>query len=51
MRYSIMEKFALTIVTLTRKIKPYFQLHQVILITNQSVKKIFHNSEIARIIL
>lgn len=42
MRYSIIEKFAFVVVIIARKMKSYFQAHQVIVLTNQPLKWIFY---------
>ena len=34
-RYPLMEKLAFALVTATRKLKPYFQTHMVIVLTNK----------------
>lgn len=35
MRYFIVEKFALTVIIIARKMKSYFQAYQVIVLTDQ----------------
>lgn len=45
-RYSIIEKFAYAVVIVAKKMKPYFQAHQVIILTNQPLKWIFHKLKI-----
>ena len=34
-RYPLMEKLAFVLVTATRKLKPYFQAHPVIIVTDK----------------
>ncbi|GKU99462.1 hypothetical protein SLEP1_g12312 [Rubroshorea leprosula] len=44
-RYSIAEKVALTVVTLARKLRPYFQSHPIIVLTNQQLRQILQKPE------
>ncbi|KAL0408187.1 UNVERIFIED_CONTAM: hypothetical protein Sradi_1753100 [Sesamum radiatum] len=39
-KYPPIEKLALTLIVATRKLRPYFQFHQVIVLTNQPLKYI-----------
>lgn len=41
--YLEIEKYALCLVNKARKLKPYFQSHPIIVLTNQSLKQIFAN--------
>ena len=43
-----MEKLAFTLVTATRKFKPYFQAYTIIVLTNQPLKRAMSNPEIAK---
>ncbi|KAL2250220.1 UNVERIFIED_CONTAM: Retrovirus-related Pol polyprotein from transposon [Sesamum indicum] len=40
LRYTEMEKLVLTLVVTTRKLRPYFQLHKVVVLTNHPLKHI-----------
>ncbi|GLT26650.1 hypothetical protein SLA2020_017010 [Shorea laevis] len=44
-RYSITEKAALAVVTSTRKLRPYFQSHPIIVLTDQPLRKILQKPE------
>ncbi|XP_022152233.1 uncharacterized protein LOC111020002 [Momordica charantia] len=44
-RYPQMEKLALALVTSARRLRPYFQVHAVVVLTNLPLKNIFHKSE------
>ena len=44
-RYPRMEKLALALVTAARKLKPYFQAHVIIVLTNQPLKKAMSSLE------
>ena len=41
----LMEKFAFTLVTEACKLKPYFQAHTVVILTNKSLWRAISNSE------
>ena len=41
-RYQRLEKLALALVSTARKLKPYFQSHQVVIRTDTLIKQIFH---------
>ncbi|GKV00924.1 hypothetical protein SLEP1_g13532 [Rubroshorea leprosula] len=41
-RYSIAEKAALAVVTSARKLRPYFQSHPIIVLTDQPLRQILH---------
>ncbi|KAL2237582.1 UNVERIFIED_CONTAM: hypothetical protein Sindi_0949900 [Sesamum indicum] len=47
-RYSIVEKIVLALVTTTRKLRPYFQSHKVIVLTNQPLKSILSRPDASR---
>ncbi|GKV47171.1 hypothetical protein SLEP1_g54089 [Rubroshorea leprosula] len=47
-RYSIVEKAALAVVTLTRKLRPYFQSHPIIILTDQHLRHILQKLECSR---
>ena len=47
-RYPRMEKLAFTLVTAARKLKPYFQAHTIIVLTDQPLKRAISNLEAAR---
>ena len=40
-----MEKLAFTLVTATRKLKPYFQAHTIIVLTDQPLKRAMSSPE------
>ncbi|KAL2243755.1 UNVERIFIED_CONTAM: Retrovirus-related Pol polyprotein from transposon opus [Sesamum indicum] len=44
-RYSEMEKLALALVVTTRKLRPYFQSHKVVVLTNQPLKHVMSRPE------
>ena len=46
-RYPKMEKLAFALVTVARKLKPYFQAHTIIVLTNQPLKRAMSNPEAA----
>ena len=47
-RYPRMEKLALALVTAARKLKPYFQAHVIIVLTDQPLKKAMSSPETIR---
>ncbi|XP_075478978.1 uncharacterized protein LOC142519843 [Primulina tabacum] len=47
LRYSEMEKIALALVMTARKLRPYFLLHQVIVLTNSPLGRIMTHSEVS----
>ena len=46
-RYPRMEKLALALITAARKLKPYFQTHIIVVLTNQPLKKAMSSPEAA----
>ena len=46
-RYPRMEKLAFALVTATRKLKPYFQAHTIIILMDQPLKKAMSSPEAA----
>ena len=46
-RYSPMEKLAFALVTIARKLKPYFQIHMVIVLTNKTLRRAISSPEVA----
>lgn len=44
-KYSTIKKFAYVVVIIAKKMKPYFQAHQVVIMTNQPLKQIFRKPE------
>jgi len=44
-RYPQMEKLALVLVTMARKLKPYFQAHTIIVLTNWPLRKAMSSLE------
>ena len=47
-RYPKMEKLAFALVTTVQKLKPYFQAHTIIVLTDQPLKRAMSNPEAAR---
>ena len=43
-----MEKLAFALITAARKLKPYFQAHTIVVLTDQSLKKAISSPEAAR---
>lgn len=46
-RYTSLEKLALALVCSARKLRHYFQVHQVIVITDQPLKSLFHKADLS----
>ena len=46
-RYPKMERLAFTLVTVARKLKPYFQAHTIIVLTDQPLKRAMSSPEAA----
>ncbi|XP_077215641.1 uncharacterized protein LOC143850263 [Tasmannia lanceolata] len=44
-RYLNIEKFALAVVSATRKLRPYFQAHPIVLLTDQPLRRILQKPE------
>ncbi|KAI3470100.1 hypothetical protein Pfo_026763 [Paulownia fortunei] len=44
-RYPNIEKLALALITATRKLRPYFQSHPVVVLTNHPLKQVLSNPE------
>ncbi|XP_077252423.1 uncharacterized protein LOC143891781 [Tasmannia lanceolata] len=44
-RYLNIEKFALAVVSVTRKLRPYFQAHPIVLLTDQPLRRILQKPE------
>ena len=42
-----MDKLAFVLVTATRKLKPYFQAHTIIVLTNQPLRRAMSSPEVA----
>ena len=47
-RYPQMEKLAFALVTAAQKLKPYFQEHTIIVLTDQPLRKAMSSPEVAR---
>ncbi|KAL2251473.1 UNVERIFIED_CONTAM: Retrovirus-related Pol polyprotein from transposon [Sesamum indicum] len=47
LRYSLVEKFVLALVTSARRLRPYFQSHKIIVLTNQPLKSILSRPEVS----
>ena len=46
-RYPPMEKLAFTLVTAARKLKPYFQAHTVVILTDRPLQRAMSNLDVA----
>ncbi|KAL2251529.1 UNVERIFIED_CONTAM: Retrovirus-related Pol polyprotein from transposon [Sesamum indicum] len=46
-RYSQIEKLALSLITAARKLRPYFQSHQVVVLTNHPLKQVLASPEVS----
>ena len=46
-RYPSMEKLAFVLVTAARKLKPYFQAHMVVVLTNKPLQRAMSNLDAA----
>ncbi|KAL0439573.1 UNVERIFIED_CONTAM: Transposon Ty3-G Gag-Pol polyprotein [Sesamum latifolium] len=46
-RYSQIEKLALSLVIAARKLRPYFQSHQIVVLTNHPLKQVLANPELS----
>lgn len=46
-RYSPMEKLVLPLVTTARKLRPYFQSHPIVVITENPIKVVLHRPELS----
>ena len=46
-RYPRMEKLAFTLITAARKLKPYFQAHTIVVLTDQPLKRVMSSLEAA----
>ena len=46
-RYPQMEKLAFALVIAARRLKPYFQAHTIIVLTNKPLRKAMHSPEVA----
>ncbi|XP_063942737.1 uncharacterized protein LOC135150384 [Daucus carota subsp. sativus] len=43
LNYSVIEKFALSMITASRKLRPYFQAHKIEVLTDQPLRNIMHS--------
>ena len=46
-RYPIAEKWAMALVVAARKLRPYFQAHKIVVVTNQPLRQILHKPDIS----
>ena len=46
-RYLQMEKLAFALITTMRKLKPYFQAHTIVVLTDKPLKKAMSSPEVA----
>ncbi|XP_024039207.1 uncharacterized protein LOC112097847 [Citrus clementina] len=44
-RYPLMEKWALALITAARKLRPYFQAHQIIVMTDQPLRQVLQKPD------
>ena len=47
-RYPRMEKLAFALITAARKLKPYFQAHTIVVLTDQPLKRAMSNPKAAK---
>ena len=47
-RYPPIEKLAFTLITVTRKLRPYFQAHTIVVQMNKPLRKTMNNPKVAR---
>ncbi|KAK1561191.1 hypothetical protein Q3G72_035306 [Acer saccharum] len=46
-RYPDMEKLALSLIVASRKLRPYFQSHPIVVLTNQPLRQVLQKPELA----
>ena len=46
-RYPIVEKWAMTLVVATKKLRPYFRGHEIVVVTNQPLRQMLHKPDIS----
>ncbi|XP_038679442.1 uncharacterized protein LOC119980719 [Tripterygium wilfordii] len=46
-RYNLLEKLALALVVAARKLRPYFQCHSIVVVTNFPLRSILHKPELS----
>ena len=46
-RYSHLEKLALALVVASQKLRPYFQAHQIVVVTSFPIKTVLHKPEVS----
>ncbi|KAH9802826.1 Ribonuclease H [Citrus sinensis] len=44
-RYPLMEKWALALITAARKLRPYFQAHQIVVLTDQPLRQVLQKPD------
>ena len=44
-RYLIAKKWAMALVVAARKLRPYFQAHKIVVVTNQPLRQILHKPD------
>ena len=47
LNYSKIEKFALALITTSRKLRPYFQAHRIEVLTDQPLRNIMHSPKVS----
>lgn len=45
--YGYLEKLALALVVAARKLRPYFQAHQIVVVTSLPIKTVLHKPEVS----
>ena len=46
-RYSLMEKLALAFVSASKKLRPYFQCHPIVVVTNYPLRNVLHKPDLS----
>ena len=46
-RYSMMEKLALALVTSSKKLRPYFQCHPIVVVSNYPLRNVLHKPDLS----
>ena len=46
-RYSLMEKLALSLIIASRKLRPYFQYHPIVVITSHPLRNVLHKPDLS----
>lgn len=51
LKYPLLKKLAFTLITTTRKLRPYFQSHQIVVLTNQLLNAVLQKPEVSGILV